>query len=81
MTTLLARRAQLHQERLVAGLDAGNPALHARLSALAATLARAGTSSADAARKAYGSWPASWRSRRRRWPTWTCCTCSPGSRP
>jgi DHA2 family multidrug resistance protein len=55
MTTLLARRTQFHQARLVEGLDAGNAGLQARLAQLAAGIAHAGTSSADAARRAYAA--------------------------
>ena len=39
----------------MSGLDAGNPVLRARLAGLAAAIQRAGSSSADAARRAYGA--------------------------
>ncbi len=55
MTTLLARRTQVHQARLVEGLDAGNAALQARLAQLGAAIAHAGASSADAARRSYAA--------------------------
>jgi DHA2 family multidrug resistance protein len=54
VTTIIARRAQFHQSRLVERLDAGNGALRARLAQLGAALQQAGSSSADAARRAYG---------------------------
>ncbi len=40
VTTLIARRSQFHQARLVAGLDPGNPACRASLSALASAMQR-----------------------------------------
>jgi DHA2 family multidrug resistance protein len=55
VTTVIARRSQFHQERLVAGLDPGNPMLRARLAGLAAAIERAGSSSTDAARRAYAA--------------------------
>lgn len=55
VTTVIARRSQFHQARLVERLDAGNPVLRVRLAELAAALQRAGSSSADAARRAYGA--------------------------
>ena len=55
VTTTIARRSQFHQARLVSGLDPGNPLLRARLAGLAAAIQRAGSSSADAARRAYGA--------------------------
>lgn len=55
VTTLLARRSQFHQARLSEGLDAGNAALHAQMARLAAAIQHAGTSSADAARRAYAA--------------------------
>jgi DHA2 family multidrug resistance protein len=54
VTTLIARRSQLHQSNLAAHLDAGNPALRAKLAALARALEHAGSSSVEAARQAYG---------------------------
>ena len=53
VTTAIARRSQFHQERLVSGLDPGNAMLHGHLAGLSAAVERAGTSSADAARRAY----------------------------
>ena len=55
VTTLIARRSQLHQANLAARLDPGNPALAERLAAIRHALERAGSSSADAARQAYGA--------------------------
>lgn len=55
VTTLLARRSQLHQARLVERLDPGNPALRARLAELAAAFQHAGGSSVDALRRATGA--------------------------
>jgi DHA2 family multidrug resistance protein len=55
ITTLIARRSQFHQARLTEGLDPGNPALRARLSAMASALQRFSGSSADATRRAYGT--------------------------
>ncbi len=54
VTTLIARRSQFHQSTLVAGLDPGNHALANRLAAIAQALQRAGSSSVDALRQAYG---------------------------
>ncbi|HVO19671.1 MAG TPA: DHA2 family efflux MFS transporter permease subunit [Anaeromyxobacter sp.] len=53
ITTLVARRSQFHQARLVEGLDPGNPVLRARLASTAAVLQRAGASSVDALRRTY----------------------------
>jgi len=55
VTTLIARRSQSHQAALVAHTDSSNPALLAKLHGIAAALERAGTSSVDATRKAYGA--------------------------
>jgi DHA2 family multidrug resistance protein len=55
VTTLLARRSQLHQARLVERLDPGNALLRARLGELAAAIQRTGGSSADALRRAFGA--------------------------
>ncbi len=55
VTTLIARRSQFHQATLTAGLDPGNPALARRLAGFAQALERAGSSSAEAARRAYGA--------------------------
>jgi DHA2 family multidrug resistance protein len=54
VTTLIARRSQVHQASLTARLDAGNQALSQRLAALTRTLEHAGSSSFQAARQAYG---------------------------
>jgi DHA2 family multidrug resistance protein len=54
VTTLIARRSQLHQANLVAHLDPGSGALRARLDAMTQALVHAGSSSADAVRQAYG---------------------------
>jgi DHA2 family multidrug resistance protein len=55
VTTLIARRSQLHQAHLVAHLDAGNQDLQARLQAIARALTHAGSTSVEAARQAYGA--------------------------
>jgi MFS transporter, DHA2 family, multidrug resistance protein len=55
ITTLIARRSQFHQARLVEGLDPGNPVLRGRLAATAQALQHAGGSSADALRRATGA--------------------------
>ena len=55
MTTMLARRSQFHQARLVESLGRGNEAFRSWLNAVAAGLSRAGDSSFDAAQKAYGA--------------------------
>ncbi len=55
VTTLVARRSQFHQSRLVERLDGGNPALRARLDSLTAVMGRAGASASDATRQAYGA--------------------------
>jgi DHA2 family multidrug resistance protein len=54
VTTVIARRAQFHQSSLAAHLDPGNPALQARLAAVARALERAGSSSVEAMRQATG---------------------------
>jgi DHA2 family multidrug resistance protein len=54
VTTLIARRSQLHQSNLAAHLDAGNKILQGRLIAIAQALERAGSSSVEAAKQAYG---------------------------
>ena len=54
VTTLIARRSQLHQARLAEGLTPGSEPLTSRLAALARTLEHAGSSTADATRQAYG---------------------------
>ena len=55
VTTTIARRAQWHQASLAEHLDAGSPALQARLAAVAQAFERAGSSSFDATRRAYGA--------------------------
>jgi MFS transporter, DHA2 family, multidrug resistance protein len=55
VTTMIARRAQFHQSTLAAHLDPGNPALEARLAAVARALERAGSSSVEAMRQATGA--------------------------
>jgi MFS transporter, DHA2 family, multidrug resistance protein len=55
VTTMLARRSQFHQARLSEGLGAGNPALQARLAQLGTALQHAGSSAADATRRAYAA--------------------------
>jgi DHA2 family multidrug resistance protein len=54
ITTAIARRSQLHQSNLVAHLDPGNQDLQSRLAAVARLLERAGSSSVEAMRQAYG---------------------------
>ncbi len=53
-TTVLARRAQFHQERLVGHLTPENPLYRDWLQRAAGTLAHAGSSAVDAAQKAQG---------------------------
>jgi DHA2 family multidrug resistance protein len=55
VTTLIARRSQFHQARLVEGITAGTGTVTARLEAMARGLVHAGSSSADAMRQAYGA--------------------------
>ncbi|HTN54062.1 MAG TPA: DHA2 family efflux MFS transporter permease subunit [Anaeromyxobacter sp.] len=55
VTTLLARRSQVHQAYLSAHLDPGNPGVRARLDAIAQAMVHAGSSSADAAHRAAGA--------------------------
>jgi DHA2 family multidrug resistance protein len=55
VTTLVARRSQVHQANLVAHLDAGSGELRARLQAIAQALVHAGSTSAEAARQAYAA--------------------------
>jgi DHA2 family multidrug resistance protein len=52
VTTILARRAQFHQGRLVEQATTVNPNFHALLSAMAHQLARAGMSLPDAQKQA-----------------------------
>jgi DHA2 family multidrug resistance protein len=55
VTTTIARRSQVHQANLTAHLDLGSAALRARLAGLAQAFERAGSSSVDATRRAYGA--------------------------
>jgi DHA2 family multidrug resistance protein len=54
VTTLVARRSQFHQANLTARLDPGNQALSEKLGALTQALQHAGSTSVEAARRAYG---------------------------
>ncbi len=54
VTALIANRSQIHQSILVSHLDPGNQILRTRLAALTQLLVHAGSTSADAARQAYG---------------------------
>jgi MFS transporter, DHA2 family, multidrug resistance protein len=54
VTTLIARRSQVHQVDLVARLDTGSRSLQDQVAALTQSLVQAGRSSAEAARQAYG---------------------------
>jgi DHA2 family multidrug resistance protein len=55
VTTLIARRSQFHQARLAEGVTGGSQELLARLAAITRGLERAGSSTADATRRAYGA--------------------------
>src|SRR5258708_27105039 len=55
VTTFIARRSQLHQVNLVSHADAFNPVLTARLQGIARDLVHAGSTSAQAARQAFGA--------------------------
>lgn len=55
VTTVIARRSQWHQANLTEHLDAGSAPLQAELAALAQTFERAGNSSVEATRRAYGT--------------------------
>jgi DHA2 family multidrug resistance protein len=55
VTTVIARRAQVHQADLVERLDGGSAALRGRLAAMAQAFEHAGSSSAEATRRAYGA--------------------------
>jgi len=54
VTTLIARRAQLHQAHLVAHLDPGSQPFLARIAAITQALQHAGSTSVEAAGRAYG---------------------------
>jgi len=53
VTTMLARRAQYHQARLMGNISAGNPAFQSTLQAMTRALQAKGFSAADAAHRAY----------------------------
>jgi len=55
VTTLIARRSQVHQANLAEHLDAGNQLLAARMAGIARALQHAGSTSVEAARQAYGA--------------------------
>jgi DHA2 family multidrug resistance protein len=55
VTTLIARRSQFHQAQLVSHADYANPALQAKLQAIASSLVHAGSSAVDATHAAYGA--------------------------
>jgi DHA2 family multidrug resistance protein len=54
VTTLIARRSQFHQASLVAHLDPGSQPLAARIASLTQALQHAGSTSVEAAKRAYG---------------------------
>jgi len=54
VTTLIARRSQVHQANLASHLDAGSHPLSSQLAGISRALERAGSSSVEAARQAYG---------------------------
>ena len=54
VTTLIARRSQMHQANLVEHLDPGSGALAARLSGISRALVHAGSTAVEASRQAYG---------------------------
>jgi DHA2 family multidrug resistance protein len=55
VTTLIARRAQFHQSRLVSGADPSGHVLASRLAGIAQALQHAGASATTATRQAYGA--------------------------
>jgi DHA2 family multidrug resistance protein len=55
VTTLIARRSQLHQARLAEAVTPGSESVLGRLSAIARALEHAGSSTADATRQASGA--------------------------
>jgi DHA2 family multidrug resistance protein len=55
VTTLIARRSQVHQERIATHFVSGTQALTERLSGIAHALERAGVSSVEATKQAYGA--------------------------
>ena len=54
VTTLIARRSQVHQANLASHVDAGSEALRSRVAGIARALEHAGSGSAEALRQAYG---------------------------
>jgi DHA2 family multidrug resistance protein len=54
VTTLIARRSQVHQANLASHLDAGNNSLTARVAGISRALEHVGSSSVEATRQAYG---------------------------
>jgi DHA2 family multidrug resistance protein len=55
VTTLIARRSQFHQARIAEGITAGSGSVAERVEAITRGLVHAGSTSADAARQAYGA--------------------------
>ena len=55
VTTIIARRTQLHHERIVSHLFAGAQDFNAKLSGIAHALERAGMSTVEASKQAYGA--------------------------
>jgi DHA2 family multidrug resistance protein len=55
VTTLIARRSQFHQARLAEAVTPGNESVLSRLADVAHALERAGSTTADATRQAYGA--------------------------
>jgi len=55
VTTVIARRTQLHHERIVSHLTAGAQDFSARLTGIAHALERAGMSTVEASKQAYGA--------------------------
>jgi DHA2 family multidrug resistance protein len=54
VTTLIARRSQIHQADLTSHLDPGNGILAARIAGISRALEHAGSSAVEASRQAYG---------------------------
>jgi len=54
VTTLIARRSQVHQSNLAAHVDAGSDILRARIAGISRALEHAGSGPAEALRQAYG---------------------------
>jgi DHA2 family multidrug resistance protein len=55
VTTLIARRSQLHQARLAEAVAPGDPTILARLAGITRALEHAGSTTAEASRQAYGA--------------------------